>query len=74
MDCPISLPQLARARGLCGGHVIVYDFANDELHEISKPLVFYDLSIENGALIITLEEEPIGELAIIDGELAIVRR
>ena len=76
---PDFVATASSGSGIVWGHVIVYDFANDELYELSKPLVFYDLLIENGDLIVTLAggsmgEELIGELAIINGELTIVRR
>ena len=71
---PDFVATASSGSGIVWGHIIVYDFANDELYELSRPLVFYDLLIENGTLIVALADEPIGELAIIDGELTIMRR
>jgi len=70
---PDFVATASSGSGIVWGHIIVYDFANDELYQLSRSLVFYDLLIENGSLIVTLDDEPMGGLAVIDGELTIVR-
>jgi len=69
---PDFVATASTGSGLVWGHIIVYDFANGELYKHSEMLAFHGLLIESENLIVTRNDEPIGELAIIDGALTII--
>ena len=67
--------------GVVDDHIIVCDYANDKLYELSDRMYFdYSLSLENGRLVVKQTRYPspqsavlaTGELGIVDGELIVV--
>jgi len=67
--------------GIVDDHIIVCDYANDKLYELSDRMYFdYFLSLENGRLVVKQTRYPTpqsavtatGELVIVDGELIAV--
>jgi len=67
--------------GIVDTRVIVYDFANDELYELSDRMISdYALSMDNGNLVViqtpwmSEKDGQEGGLAIIDGRLTMVGR
>jgi len=78
---PDFVATVSFGSGIVDTRVIVYDFANDELYELSDRMVSdYALSMYNGNLIViqtpwmSEKDGQEGGLAIIDGRLTMVSR